>query len=122
MFCEASDGGLPQHLYKGGLSEISIELSIKAGVGSTDGSPLSRSISVTQNPHAGRIRCQHPLCAQIRPSASHPPQDAEVTKPASTSAPLRTRSPTGPAPCLESSQSDLPQTADPFPTHPRRSA
>src|SRR5437868_14693422 len=108
MFHEASVVGLSKQKYrpieldKGGSSEISIELSIKAGIGSTDGSPLSGGISVTQNPHAGRIRCQHRLCAHICHSASQPSKDAEATKPAGTSAPLRTRSPTGPASCLES--------------------
>src|SRR6266536_5595971 len=38
----------PQYLHKGGCSEISIELSIEVEIGSTDGSPLSRGISVMQ--------------------------------------------------------------------------
>ncbi len=103
-------------------SEISIELSIKEGIGAADGTPLSRSISGTQDPHAGCIRRHHWLRAQICSTPSQPSRNSETTKPAGTSLPLRTRSPTSPTSCLESGQSDLRQTADPFPPHPCRGA
>lgn len=103
-------------------SEISIEGSIKEGIGAADGTPLSSSISYMQDPHAGCIRRHHWLRAQICSTTSHPSRNSQTTKPAGTSPPLRTRSPTSPAPCLDSGQSDLRQTADPFPAHPCRSA
>ena len=108
----------PTALDKGGFSEISIELSIKAGIGSADGTPLSGGIPGTKNRSARSIRCPHRLCAQIRHSAAQSSRGAETTKPAGTSPPLRARSPTSPSPGMESRQSNLCQTADPFPAHP----
>src|SRR6266480_676125 len=128
MFCGASGCVLPHQKNRPNtgttedFSEISIKLSIKEGIGAADGTPLSSSISRTQDPHAGCIRRHHRLCAQICHTTSQPSRNSETTKPADTSPPLRTRSPTSPTSCLESGQSDLCQTADPFPAHPCRGA